>query len=134
MTSSHAISRNIEGQEEPPVIDLVHLSRQTMGDAQLETELLGLFANQAKAIVQALAGPGATARSSPADLLHTLCGSARAIGSWSVAEQAERLEREVRHPDARGGTGERLDQLAALGSSVAQACSAIDRLLETERP
>lgn len=121
------------GHEEPLPIDLVHLSRQTMGDTQLETELLGLFANQAKAIVQALASPATAGRSNPADLLHTLCGSARAIGSWSVAEQAERLERQVRHPDARGGTDGRPDQLEALGSSVAQACSAIDRLLEGER-
>lgn len=133
MTSSYAIGHRAAGPDEPPAIDLVHLSRQTMGDAQLETELLGLFANQARAIVQALASPGAGGRSNPADLLHTLCGSARAIGSWTVAEQAERLEREVRGRDAPGGSDGRHDRLAALGSSVAQACSAIDTLLDGER-
>lgn len=129
MTSLHASDRAPAGQDQPP-IDLVHLSRQTMGDAQLETELLGLFASQAKAIVQALARPVTAGRPNPADLLHTLCGSARAVGSWTVAEQAERLERHVR---GRHAPDDRLDGLAALGSSVEQACSAIDTLLEGER-
>ena len=119
--------------DDPPAIDLVHLSRQTLGDRQLETELLGLFAKQAKTIVKALAKPAEPGRAgcdTAADLLHRLCGSARAIGSWGVAAQAEGLERDLR-ARAGAGFGDAQDgKLVALARSVEQACAAIDDLLD----
>jgi HPt (histidine-containing phosphotransfer) domain-containing protein len=71
-------------------IDLVHLSRQTLGDRALEVEILNLFVVQARALVERLdaaAEPGARG-----DLAHTLKGSARAIGAFRVAAAAEACE------------------------------------------
>ena len=115
--------------EQEPAIDLVHLSRQTLGDRELEIELLSLFAKQAKAIVNTLSGstPGAVPSRGSGDLLHMLCGSARAVGSWAVAAEAQALEQDVGH-----GTGApRLDsdRLAHLGGSVDRACAVIADLI-----
>lgn len=74
-------------------IDLVHLSRQTMGDRELEVELLALFDRQAAAIAARL---GALDAEGPqnwrVDLAHKLKGSARAIGAFAVAAAAENYE------------------------------------------
>ena len=74
-------------------IDLVHLSRQTMGDRALEVELLALFDRQAGQIAAKLgtieAGPVEIWR---ADLAHKLKGSARAIGAHAVAAAADNYE------------------------------------------
>ena len=75
-----------------PAIDLVHLSRQTMGDQALETELLGLFCKQSALAMERLAQESATADLYRADLAHTLKGSARAIGAGRVEGLAEALE------------------------------------------
>jgi HPt (histidine-containing phosphotransfer) domain-containing protein len=76
-----------------PVIDLVHLSRQTCGDSALETELLRLFANQAQQIAarideDRLPGDGPWR----ADLAHRLKGSARAVGAFPLSDAAEAYE------------------------------------------
>ena len=47
--------QGLGAQNEEPVIDLVHLARQTMGDQALETELLDLFDRQSARIVSQLA-------------------------------------------------------------------------------
>jgi HPt (histidine-containing phosphotransfer) domain-containing protein len=120
-------------------IDLVHLSRQTMGDKELEVELLSLFARQARAIVRDLSASSAAlsdtapSRRAPGDLLHTLCGSARAIGSWGVAAEAQTLEQDLRRqptpaPDSSNGQDARL---SALCESVERACATIDDLLDS---
>jgi HPt (histidine-containing phosphotransfer) domain-containing protein len=73
-----------------PPIDLVHLRRYTLGDRPLELEILGLFVDQLAITVGAL-------KSAPSDkgwgmAAHTLKGSARAVGAWSLASLAERAE------------------------------------------
>lgn len=74
-------------------IDLVHLSRQTMGDTELETELLMLFDKQAAMIVQRLEGPAPLGKDNwQAELAHLLKGSARAIGAARVARAAADFE------------------------------------------
>ncbi|MGO8739494.1 Hpt domain-containing protein [Rhodoblastus sp.] len=75
-------------------IDLVHLARQTMGDRELETELLGLFDRQATQIAEKLKTPVAGAAS--ADLAHKLKGSARAVGAHAVAIAADHYEHAAR--------------------------------------
>jgi HPt (histidine-containing phosphotransfer) domain-containing protein len=71
-------------------IDLVHLARQTLGDRALEREVLDLFVLQARAVIAMLRGtPDAKRR---ADLAHTLKGSARSVGAWRVAAEAEACE------------------------------------------
>lgn len=78
-------------------IDLVHLSRQTLGDAALETELLRLFDRQAEQLAARLAAPPAKGESQwRAELAHTLKGSARAIGAFDLADAAEAYERACR--------------------------------------
>ncbi|MEA2832282.1 MAG: hypothetical protein QOG66_484 [Methylobacteriaceae bacterium] len=106
-------------------IDLIHLAHQTLGDRDLETELLGLFRRQAGQIVERLSAdlPG---DSIPwrADLAHTLKGSARAIGATRVAIKAEIYE-----VQARDGNPNLKPALAALKSTVDEACGAIADLL-----
>lgn len=67
-------------------VDLVHLARQTLGDRALESEVLGLFQVQARAIFAQL--QTVTQSQARLDLAHTLKGSARAVGAWQVAEAA----------------------------------------------
>jgi HPt (histidine-containing phosphotransfer) domain-containing protein len=90
-----------------PVIDLVHLSRQTLGDSALESELLRLFEAQARAFAVRLRAPSPqneTARDiqQRIELAHTLTGSSRAIGAFALAEAAQGYEDALRAgaPDA----------------------------------
>jgi HPt (histidine-containing phosphotransfer) domain-containing protein len=104
-------------------IDLVHLSKQTFGERDLEAELLRLFDRQAAQIVARLSDPVMPDRRWRADLAHTLKGSARAIGAFGVAAAAESYE--IATADAND-----LDPaLAALSRTVADAHTAIDQLL-----
>ena len=74
-------------------IDLVHLSRQSLGDRALEKELLQLFDRQAEQIVARLGSEiGLGDRKWRRDLSHTLCGSARAVGALRVAQTASLYE------------------------------------------
>jgi HPt (histidine-containing phosphotransfer) domain-containing protein len=106
-------------------IDLIHLARQTLGDRDLETELLGLFRRQARQVVERLASDvPADALGWRADLAHTLKGSARAIGATRVAIKAEIYE-----VQARDGKPDLNHALNALKSAVDEACRAIADLL-----
>jgi hypothetical protein len=70
-------------------IDLVHLARQSLGDRALETDLLGLFERQALHIITQITASRAS--DNPkfiGDLIHTLKGSARAVGAIGVAAAA----------------------------------------------
>ena len=67
-------------------IDLVHLSRQTFGERDLEAELLRLFDRQSRQIVDRLTEGPVTEARWRADLAHTLKGSARAL----VAEMMDK--------------------------------------------
>lgn len=71
-------------------VDLVHLSRQTLGDRELEKEVLSLFVNQSTIYLQRLQ----TAKSikERKSVAHTILGSARGLGAWQVAEEAAKFE------------------------------------------
>ena len=71
-------------------VDLVHLSRYTLGERALEGEVLGLFCTQAGLCLQQLGA--AHSEQAWKEAAHTLKGSARAIGAWRVAAAAERAE------------------------------------------
>ncbi len=100
-------------------IDLVHLARQTLGDRDLEREVLGLFVAQARSVLDMLGA--ARDQRQRGDLAHTLKGSARSIGAWRVAAKAEACEQLISANEAswRGA----LDELTA---SVREAIGAID--------
>ncbi len=108
-----------------PVIDLVHLSRQTRGDGTLEDELLRLFANQAQQFLlrieeERLPGDGHRR----ADLAHRLKGSARAIGAFPLCAAAEAYEDAVREDRAE------LDEAAQrLAETIEQARRVIAQML-----
>jgi FOG: HPt domain len=72
-------------------VDIVHLSRYTLGDKSLEREVLGLFAAEARQRIDAFT----RARSEKEWQMaaHTLKGSSRAVGAWRVAHLAQEAER-----------------------------------------
>jgi HPt (histidine-containing phosphotransfer) domain-containing protein len=74
-------------------VDLKHLRRYTMGDANLEKEILDLFLGQLPKTIQALAD--AVNEREWKVAAHTLKGSGRAVGAWRVARLAEHAERQL---------------------------------------
>lgn len=73
-------------------VDLVHLARHTLGNRDLEQEVLRLFLCQSVAFLGRMKrSPDREARACAA---HTIKGSARGIGAWQVAEYAEAVERD----------------------------------------
>ncbi len=104
-------------------IDLVHLSKQTFGERDLESELLRLFDRQSRQIVDRLTDGPVTESRWRADLAHTLKGSARAVGAFGVAAAAEAYEL-----DARAGA-DLAPALATVTDAVEAAHVAIGELL-----
>lgn len=76
-------------------VDMVHLSRQTMGDKALEIEVLRAFARQVRIYMTELSGPDRAKTSATA---HRLKGSAASIGAFELAEAAGRLEAKPADP------------------------------------
>lgn len=81
-------------------IDLVHLSRQSLGDREIEREVLALFVQQAVSVRDQLntASPVERLR-----LAHALKGAARGVGAFAIADCVSRIEaqpddsRTIRH-------------------------------------
>jgi len=105
------------------ILDLVHLSRMTLGDRNVEAEVLALFLRQSETMtVRASNALGLEL----AALAHTLKGSAQAIGAWRVADCAERLETIAgTNPDDVPSA------LAELLAAVKEANMAIARILQS---
>src|SRR5689334_13142844 len=115
----------IEWMPSPPLapgdgpVDFEHLQRMTLGDADIEQEVLTMFLAQSARHMHMLAAIPADASA----LAHTPKGSARAIGACAVAEAAAGLEVAI-----VGG----LDPSAAVagvGVAVAEAGAAIVAIL-----
>jgi HPt (histidine-containing phosphotransfer) domain-containing protein len=100
-------------------IDIEHLQRMTLGDAGLEREVLTMFSSQTIRLMHDIAAPSSDRRA----LVHTLKGSARAIGAFRVADAAEFLEAVLQQG---GDPSEALDELS---DTVAGARTAIDEIL-----
>jgi HPt (histidine-containing phosphotransfer) domain-containing protein len=75
---------------DPLIFDIAHLRRYTLGNSELENELLALFEAQLPTLMEQITG------TSPADVwrlaVHTLKGSARAVGAPAIGDLAARLE------------------------------------------
>jgi len=118
--------QRIEWMPSPPLvpddgpISLDQLRRMTLGDLELEREVLGLFSSQAARLLERLQ----VLPEDAAAVAHTLKGSARAIGALGVADAAEELETALR-------SGDPADALAWLGAAIAQARAAIADMLGT---
>lgn len=70
-------------------IDFDHLARQTMGDKDLEIEVLQLFSRNARAALHEMAGADDKAVIATA---HRLKGSAQAVGASAVSAAAAVVE------------------------------------------
>lgn len=101
-------------------LDLDHLSRMTLGDTELEREVLAMFAEQAGRLLAAMAANPAEAGA----LAHKLKGSARGIGAFAVADAAASLESAIRTGHGRSPA------FAALKEAVTEACAAIEVILK----
>jgi HPt (histidine-containing phosphotransfer) domain-containing protein len=101
-------------------IDLVHLSRMTLGDRGLEREVLALFDRQTTVLVTRMrsAPPGAVT-----SVAHTLKGSARGVGAWRVAAAAEAVE------VAASGEGDVSAAITRLAAVAEEARAVIAELL-----
>jgi len=101
-------------------IDLVHLSRMTLGDRGLEREVLALFDRQATVLVSRMrsAPPGSVTA-----VAHTLKGSARGVGAWRVAAAAEAVE------VAAAGDGDLSAAITRLAAVAEEARAVIAELL-----
>jgi HPt (histidine-containing phosphotransfer) domain-containing protein len=115
----------IEWMPSPPLapgdgpIDFDHLQRMTLDDAAIEQEVLTMFSAQSTTLMHMLAAMPADASA----LAHTIKGSARAIGAFSVADAAARLESAIASDfDTSAALGD-------LGEAVAEAQAAIVAVL-----
>jgi HPt (histidine-containing phosphotransfer) domain-containing protein len=117
--------QRIDWMPSPPLvpddgpISLDQLRRMTLGDADLEREVLGMFSTQSARLLNRLV---ALPDDAPA-LAHTLKGSARAIGADAVAAAAEALETAIR-------SGDPTRALAELAEAVTEARMAIADMLD----
>ena len=97
------------------VLDLAHLRRYTLMDESLERELLTLFREQAR--LQYAAALGAPDQDAFRLAIHTLKGTARAIGAVAVAQVTETIERlRLDHVEARSHA-EMLELARAIGAA-----------------
>jgi HPt (histidine-containing phosphotransfer) domain-containing protein len=117
--------QRIDWMPSPPLvpddgpISLDQLRRMTLGDADLEREVLGMFSTQSARLLNRLV----TLPDDAAALAHTLKGSARAIGADAVAAAAEALETAIR-------SGDPTRALAELAEAVTEARMAIADMLD----
>ena len=74
-------------------IDLKHLRRYTMGNIELEKEILELFLGQLPETIRSLREAASERDWHVA--AHTLKGSGRAVGAWRVARLAEHAEKQL---------------------------------------
>lgn len=80
-------------------IDLVHLSRMTLGDRTLERDVLTLFERQIGLLMERIeTAPPAVA----AAAAHTLKGSAKGIGAFALAKAAAMVEESALCGEAPG--------------------------------
>jgi HPt (histidine-containing phosphotransfer) domain-containing protein len=128
-TGAHDLGGGKDGllsEQSEPVIDLVHLSRQTMSDQALELELLAMFERQSARTILQLRGVSAGDAKLRSELAHTLRGSALAIGAARVARSAQVYEASCASPTQGAATQA---ALAGLADAVAEATATIAQLL-----
>lgn len=112
----------MQRSEQRRPVDLVHLARFTLGNRELEQEVLHLFVTQAPSYIAELR----TATSDKAWKIaaHTIKGSARAVGAWELAEAAATAELLAQDPD---GPARDLS-ITAVEAAFARAASYIKTL------
>lgn len=104
-------------------VDLVHLSRFTLGDEKLEREILQLFRVQTRIYLDRLERAQDAVHWRQA--AHTIKGSAKGIGAWAVASAAQRAEELPKAPGGKGAAA----AIRELKATVETAIDFIDVLL-----
>ena len=123
MIDAHELEPDRTGESASRPVDLVHLARHTLGNHDLEREVLELFVRQsAHYLMRIRSAETATERRAAA---HTIKGSARGIGAWHVADAAEMAE--VVNSEDRAALE---DALASLHEAVATANAFIETFLK----
>jgi HPt (histidine-containing phosphotransfer) domain-containing protein len=77
-------------------INLSHLDRQTLGDRDLEQEILKMFCHQSAELAEQLEKSGGEERTR---IAHKLKGAARAVGAFQVADAAAEIEANPKNQD-----------------------------------
>jgi HPt (histidine-containing phosphotransfer) domain-containing protein len=108
-----------------PIIDLVLLARHSLGDQNLELELLEMFERQAARMIGQLTETMPQDAKLAGDLAHKLKGSALAVGANHVAQAASRFEALCNDSPGQSGLAA---ALASLAASVSEAREAIIKL------
>jgi len=85
-------------------VDLVHLARHTLGNRELEREVLQIFVRQSAIYLDRIRDARTVTERQMA--AHTIKGSARGIGAWKVADIAEVLENPGQDNDLVGELAE----------------------------
>lgn len=71
-------------------VDLVHLSTLTMGDRDLEQQVLSIFLSQSE--IYAKSWKNSAGHEGRMRAAHSLKGAARGVGAWELAELAGEAE------------------------------------------
>nr|WP_321980228.1 Hpt domain-containing protein [uncultured Cohaesibacter sp.] len=100
-------------------LDLDHLARQTMGDEGLQKQVLSIFVDHMAETMPRLISESEEVR----QIAHSIKGSARGIGAWSVATAAEAVER---------ASGDRSTEILSLKGAVDRTMLEIVALLERD--
>lgn len=113
------------GTHEPAqqrAIDLVHLAKQTLGDRNLEQEVLRMFADGTRAYSRRI-----NEARTPEEVkigLHSLKGAAAGVGANGVAAVARAAEQELRETGALSA-----EALSDVSFAVEEVNAYIDELL-----
>jgi HPt (histidine-containing phosphotransfer) domain-containing protein len=106
-------------------IDMVHLAKQCLGDANLEREILRLFDTTVKTYFERLTL--ASGFDDMAMAIHSIKGAASGVGAWTIADFAKTMETDLR--DGRPIRSERIDDL---GMAIEEVRGFISRLLKAD--
>lgn len=114
------VARSSHPSPSGAVLDLAHLARMTLGERDLEREVLALFVRQTEILLPRIRHADNQAA---ATLAHTLRGSALGIGAFKVAQAAEEIEQAPLDsvPSA----------IDALGAAIAEVRIEIESLLRS---
>lgn len=88
-------------------VDLVHLTRQTLGDRALEQEVLGMFLQQLAVVHEKI---GKTDAQERIVLAHTLKGAAAGVGAFAIADCADAIEKAPSDDSLLARLAELIDQ------------------------
>ncbi|MEL6297423.1 MAG: Hpt domain-containing protein [Pseudomonadota bacterium] len=108
--------------DDESAIDRTHLARYTLGNPELEAEILDLFSGQVATLLKAVLSAESQAEWRFAT--HSIKGSARAVGAWDLAETAERLEQLTPKSNAANAEIEHLIEAVAEAVEAAERVSA----------